>query len=130
MPSPSTTSITIADAPSIARDYMELWTTTNPTLRSSLATKLLSEHTTQFAAEDNLVFHGAEAIEATITKVNTENIQQAGFDFVFDSAVANQNSVQIEWTILNGEGARVGAGRDFLLMAADGTIDSFYMFKR
>jgi hypothetical protein len=80
------------------------------------------------AAPADVHFEGVGAIEANITRVNTENIQKAGLSFQGGETRSNHDSIQVEWLVATPTGQAVATGRDFLLINEEGKIAKLYMF--
>jgi hypothetical protein len=116
------------DTSAIAAAYFELWGTTDDARRHELATTLFAADAVHHAAPADVDFEGIEAIEANITRVNTDNIQKVGLSFHEGEIRPNHDSIQIEWSVSTPNGQTVGTGRDFLLINSKGKIATLYMF--
>lgn len=116
------------DTNAVAAAYFELWGTTDDARRHELATSLFAADAVHHAAPADAHFEGVDAIEANITRVNTENIQKAGLSFHEGEIRENHDAIQIEWSVSAPNGHTVGTGRDFLLINAEGKITTLYMF--
>ncbi|MFJ4210488.1 hypothetical protein ACIPY2_18705 [Paenarthrobacter sp. NPDC089675] len=113
----------------LGNDYFDLWETTDDAERHALIEKVFVDSAVQYVAPANISLEGADAIEANITRVNTENIQKAGLQFQKGKIIPNHNSVQVEWTVAAPNGQTVASGRDFLLLGEDGRATALYMFQ-
>lgn len=116
------------DTNAIAASYFELWGTTDDARRHELATTLFAADAVHHAAPADVHFEGIEAIEANITRVNTENIQKAGVTFHEGDVRPNHDAIQVEWSVAAPNGKTVGTGRDFLFINDEGKITKLYMF--
>lgn len=116
------------DTKAIAANYFELWMTADDARRHELATQLFTSDAVHHAAPADVHFEGVDAIEANITRVNTENIQKAGLSFQEGDIRSNHDSLQVEWSVQAPNGQTVATGRDFLLINDEGKITKLYMF--
>lgn len=116
------------DTTTLAAAYFELWMTTDDARRHELATQIFTKDAVHYAAPANIHFDGADAIEANITRVNTENIQKAGLSFREGETRVNHDALQVEWSVAAPNGQTVASGRDFLMLNDAGKVTKLYMF--
>lgn len=112
----------------LAAYYFELWMTTDDARRHELAIQVFAADAVHYAAPANVRFEGADAIEANITRVNSENIQKAGLSFREGETRENHNALQVEWSVAEPNGQTVASGRDFLVLNDAGKVAKLYMF--
>ncbi len=116
------------NATKFAEKYFEMWKTTDDSRRRALGQELFTEDAAHYAAPANVKFEGRDAILANITRINNENIQKAGLQFLVGSITPNHNAIQIEWSVAAPNGTVVGKGRDFLILNSEGKAVTLHMF--
>ena len=115
-------------ATQFGNDYVQLWKTVDADERAALIENLFAENAEHYAAPAGVSFIGRPAILENVTNINKQAIQTAGLEFVGGDAVANGNSILVEWSAQAPNGATVQSGRDILVLNDEGQAETLYMF--
>ncbi len=114
--------------PRFVDNYFEMWSTPDPERRHELVESLFAPQAIHYAAPADVSFVGHEAIEANISRVNRENLQEAGLLFDRGDHTLNHDSVHVRWQVTTPGGAPAATGQDFLLLDSESRITRLYMF--
>jgi len=71
---------------------------------------------------------GVDEIAAHVTRVHEQNIAERGLRFVYDQHAEAADALLLRWSMIAPDGSTVGRGVDLVFRAADGLIQTVYMF--
>ena len=120
--------MTNVNATELAERYFSTWETIDEPERAELAAQVFAKDAVHKAAPAGVSFTGLDEIVQNISRVNRENIQQAGLSFSRGAVVPNDDAVLVRWSGQAPNGQTVGTGADVLVLNAEGLVQTLYMF--
>ncbi len=110
------------------RHYLETWTEPDPERRRANIERMWSAGGRMVVSPIGVTVQGVDEVAAHIARVHEQNIAERGLRFVYDQHEEADDALLLRWSMIAPDGSTVGRGVDVVFRAADGLIQTVYMF--